>query len=137
MKKRFFIKYSPAQAFVSRKGKLMKFPDFENGYGGVATEDPALIEEFTFAIQQSRGGLAEVSEKEFEDIKKKEISSPNSKPFTSLQDLARAAAPRRHAAAAPKHPDMITVPAVGGPIQIPAAKPAPSSTSLKPKGVRR
>ncbi len=134
---KYFIKYSPQQAFLDSKGRSIRFPEIAAGYGGMETDNESLIAEFRLAISKSKGGLQEVTAQEFEAIKKKTTSpasSPNSSPFASLKDLKRAGDRLPHAAAGRKDGSII-VPGVGGAVEIPVAKAKISN--FKPGSVRR
>lgn len=68
---RYFQKFYPRQPLILSNGKGFKFPITESGLGLLATENPVLLAEFTKAIELKVGGVEEITEAQFNDLKKK------------------------------------------------------------------
>lgn len=85
----WYLKYDPRQRVQFTDGRSYQFPEFGNGWGGLATENKFLIREFDLAIAQHRGGLTKVTEREFNDVKKKAL--PTSLREEVAQQLLRTA----------------------------------------------
>lgn len=66
---RFFKKIDPRQALLLSNGQWFTFTP-AGDYGIVATEDKYLIDQFTQAMKNQRGGLSEIDFKEYSDLKK-------------------------------------------------------------------
>lgn len=107
---RYFKQVNPKVIFYGSIGQPIRFPDFGNGFGGIATEDPALIKELELTMKKSVGGVSEITAQELEDLKKKAPLPKSSRPQSYPANLrsivrqhANIAAPRRGAADAERN----------------------------------
>lgn len=98
---RYFSKIYPSQPFLLSNGKGFKFPIAESGVGLLETENPLLISEFTDAIQKQIGGVSEITQPEFEALKKKAMPQSLNEGFSPsrLVQAKRAADEQARAAA--------------------------------------
>ena len=67
---RYFKKYDPRQKLLLSTGAWFSFP-LDGEYGAISTQDSFLVQEFESAIRNQRGGIAEITEAEYQDLKKK------------------------------------------------------------------
>jgi hypothetical protein len=67
----FFKKWDPRQKVYLPSGSWFQFEDLGNGFGVLATDDGYTIEQLRECIKNQRGGVEEVSQAEFDEVKKK------------------------------------------------------------------
>lgn len=67
---RFFKKIDARQQILLSNGQWFSFVP-AGDFGLFSTEDPGLIAQFQIAIASQRGGLSEITEAEYQDLKKK------------------------------------------------------------------
>jgi len=71
----YFKKSFPQNPVSLSNGRSVRFEDFGNNLGFYKTDDPVTIAEFKLCQQQSRGGIENSSEEEYnEAVKKKPLS---------------------------------------------------------------
>jgi hypothetical protein len=85
---RYFSKINPKQDLLLSNGSwfnsLASWEPVGDGESGVlATNNGFLIREMELAMERQRGGIREISQSEFETLKKKE---PNLKPWRPLNE---------------------------------------------------
>jgi hypothetical protein len=73
---RYFKKYDPRVMLRTGRGSTVPFVDIGGQWGLIATSDNYLIGELTKCINEQRGGVQEVTQAEFEELKKKENRNP-------------------------------------------------------------
>lgn len=80
---RFFRKFDPRQAVMLSDGSWFRFTEVagaQSEYGILATTDGHLISELTIAHENQRGGIREITEAEFHELKKKEVKQTRWQP---------------------------------------------------------
>lgn len=69
---RYFKKYDPRVILRTGRNGVVPFIDIGGQWGLLATSDGYLIKELEKCQKEQRGGVMEVTQKEFEELKKKE-----------------------------------------------------------------
>jgi hypothetical protein len=91
---RFFKKFEPRQQLLLSSGQWFSFQP-AGDHGIVATDDAELVRQFQIAMQAQRGGISEITEAEYQDLKKNPKLSQRNGPEKISPKLLRSLQDRR------------------------------------------
>lgn len=132
---RYFKTSIPNTKLLLTTGAYVKWDKIDEQAGVVQTNDPAMASEFESAIRREVGGVQEIQKSEYDELKKKQLETPSSKPWREEFGpgaMNQAVHRRSNAnAAEAERPKMETVP-------LPSQKPGKVPQQLdRPKSTKR
>lgn len=83
----YFTKFDPRQKVYLSDGSYLQFEDLGNGWGVMVTENTYTVRQLRECIANQRGGVSEVTEGEYEAVKKKEPMTSFGTSFQEVIDL--------------------------------------------------
>lgn len=106
---RYFKQIYPQQKVVLSNGKGFRFQATPDPQWGVySTETPALLKEFSLLIEKKVGGITEISQAEFDALKKKAPPKNHSEALSPSKVAEIALAKRRASAERAARPVQLT-----------------------------
>ena len=77
---KFFKKHDPRRTLYLSGGDVVKFEAVIQQYGVLATDDPRVISEFAAMMRAHRGGVEEITQEDYDDLREKKNPKQLSRP---------------------------------------------------------